>query len=111
MRAAASLLLLLFAFGCASTARVPLPTVTPFDDNPKARSAYLAAYQEYYRAAVSGNYSKPGCSFGQDGTVSTAREIGGWHGMLAGHKVWSKQEDERIMQMERADNESMRDCR
>jgi hypothetical protein len=41
---------------------VPLPAKTPFDGNPKARSAYLEYYAMGYQLAVTAeDYASPGC--------------------------------------------------
>ncbi len=41
---------------------VPLPAQTPFDENPKARAAYLEYYAMGYQLAVTAaDYASPGC--------------------------------------------------
>ena len=87
MRVMVSILMLLLVMGCASRSDVPLPTVTRFDDNPKARAAYLEAFRQYYRASMAGHPSMPGCTFGKGGAVATAREDGAYDGLSAADKA------------------------
>ena len=68
--------------GCASTAHIPMPAWTPYDSNPKARQAYLAAYRAGYRYGLEGHGSPP-ASFGNDNS-SDASGFGWFHGLLAG---------------------------
>ena len=72
--------------GCASSPPVVLPKTTEFDDNPKARAAFLKAYREGYLAQLSGQ-SGVICLFGRDGIVGTAREIGWMDGQSAASAV------------------------
>ena len=82
MRYFVSIALLFLGVSCASRPDVPLPKVTLFDDNPKARAAYLREYRFFYRAYLAGNRSIPPCGFGRD-PITTAGEMGGGDGMQA----------------------------
>jgi len=88
--------LLAIVVGCASTPHVALPAKTDFDDNPKARKAYLEAYREGYLAQMAG-HSGVICLFGRDGIVGTAREIGRMMGQFAASEAMH---EKRIQEIE-----------
>jgi hypothetical protein len=82
----ASILIVSILAGCVSAPVVPLPTVTDFDDNPKARAAYLEAYSQGYRARLTGDHSIY-CSPRRGGIIETASEIGWLEGQTAARKA------------------------
>ena len=51
MRTYVLIMLMAFSVSCATTPKeIPVPKVTRFDRNPKARSAYLESYRAGYQA-------------------------------------------------------------
>ena len=83
MRQLAYGLLLILLCGCTSTSSVPYPAVTNFDDQPKARTAYMKGFRDGYRAALAGELSIT-CGMGEGGLIGTANEIGWMDGQLSG---------------------------
>ncbi len=80
MRGACFILLFgLAVAGCASVAKVPLPAKTPYDQNPKARAAYLDGYRAGYRHFVSAHHVSWPDVFSND-PVAKARMFGFYDG-------------------------------
>ena len=65
----------LFAVGCRSPGpHVPLPSVTPFDDDSGCRTAYLRAYRMGYEDGLKGESSK--VLWMEEGRVGRAMDAG-----------------------------------
>ena len=66
---------------------VLLPGQTPFDSNPKARTAYLTRYVEGYRLGITGSIGSD-CS---EAEPYAKAKLQGWSdGQSAGHKDWNE---------------------
>jgi hypothetical protein len=76
------MMLLGVAAGCASVSDVPLPMVTQYDGNRRARSAYLEGYRDGYRYFVAGGTSD-GPEVFSDDPIAKARMYGWYDGTEA----------------------------
>jgi hypothetical protein len=83
MRCASFIFVLSLMAGCIMDRApgVPLPASTPYDNNPKTRKAYLRAYRDGYKCALSGRHMVPD-TFSSD-PVATATEFGWFDGEMA----------------------------
>ena len=80
---------------------VPLPVKTPFDDDARAREAYLTGYETAYRRALTGD-SSIGCF--TKGPHGTAWELGQFSGLADGTEARVELEFHRLKEeRERAD--------
>ena len=82
MNRAVAMLVLGLVAGCASAPDIPLPATTPYDNDPKARKAYLEAYRVGYSHGLRGGGCSPD-SFGHD-KISEATNFGWFYGQVAG---------------------------
>src|SRR6187549_331613 len=85
MRNYAFIMLVAFLAGCATASEeIPLPKVTRFDQNPKARSAYLEAYRVGYQAP----HELGLCNWGlSNDEVEIAQLMGRYDGQLAAQEA------------------------
>jgi hypothetical protein len=92
MRPLYYVMLLALVVGCASVSDVPLPVATRYDDNPRARSAYLDGYRMGYRDFVGGQ-ARVGPDVFSDDPVAKAGMVGWYDGRQAALEAAELQED------------------